>query len=73
MSKVYNLPTIMEQRHLDILWEMRQQIIDDLDVFNGIIGPLTTEFVLKPEDVTDINRGRSKQEKAKILLDLLPQ
>ncbi|XP_058791268.1 apoptotic protease-activating factor 1-like isoform X2 [Phymastichus coffea] len=73
MNKVFNLPFIMDQRHKDILSQMRQNIIDDLDVYNGIIGPLSTEFVLKSEDVENINKGKTKQEKAEILLDLLPQ
>lgn len=63
----------MDQKHRDVLVQMRQNIIDDLDVYNGVIMPLTSEYILKEEDVTDIKRGRTKEERAQILLDLLPK
>ncbi|OXU28229.1 hypothetical protein TSAR_009640 [Trichomalopsis sarcophagae] len=62
----------MERRHQDVLRRMRQNIVDDLDVNNGIIIPLTTEFILREEDVIKIKKGKTKPERAAILLDLLP-
>ncbi|CAB0035159.1 unnamed protein product [Trichogramma brassicae] len=63
----------MEQKHKEVLRRMRQKIVEDLDVYNGIIQPLMTEYVLKEEDANDIKKGVSKEERANILLDLLPE
>ena len=63
----------MEKKHQDVLIRLRQSIIDDVDIYNGIIVPLTTEFILREEDVNDIEQGKSKEEKARILLNLLPR
>lgn len=63
----------MEKKHQDILKQLRQNFLDDLDVFNGIVLPLTTEYILKEEDVESIKKGKTKRERAKILLDLLPK
>ncbi|KAJ8681851.1 hypothetical protein QAD02_017643 [Eretmocerus hayati] len=63
----------MDEKHKDILKRMRRNIVDDLDVFNGIIPPLTTEYILKEEDVDEIKRGGSREERAEILLDILPK
>jgi hypothetical protein len=67
------MPFTMDQKHQDVLRQMRQNIVDDLDVYNGIILPLTTEYILREEDVNDIKRGKTKEERAQILLDLLPK
>lgn len=64
---------MMIQSHKIILQNMRSNIIKDLDVYNGVIPPLTTEYVLKSEDVINIKKGKSKQERAQILLDILPE
>lgn len=63
----------MDPRHQDVLRQMQQNIVDDLDVFNGIIIPLTTEYILREEDVNYIKKGKTKQERAQILLDILPR
>lgn len=67
-----SIPFTMEQKHQDVLKRMRQNIVADLDVNNGIIIPLTTEFILRDEDITEIKKGKTKPERAAILLDLLP-
>ena len=46
---------------------------DDVDIHNGIIQPLIAEYILNEEDAEIIKKGVSKQERAQILLDLLPQ
>lgn len=63
----------MEKKHQDILKKMHNNFLDDLDVYNGIIPLLTTEYILKDEDVKIIKKGNSKQERVKILLELLPK
>lgn len=63
----------MESSHQDILKRLQKQIITDLDVNNGIILPLKTEFVLNDIDVERINAGASYEQRAKILLDILPR
>lgn len=63
----------MDRFHQDILRRLRKNIVDDLDVNNGIILPLTTEYILREEDVTDIRIGNTRQERVQILLDLLPR
>lgn len=67
-----SVPFTMELKHQDVLKRMRQNIVEDLDVNNGIIIPLTTEFILRDEDVTEIKKGNTKPRRAEILLDLLP-
>lgn len=62
----------MESSHKDILIRLRQNIIDDVDVYNGIIRPLASEYILKEEDVLHIGNGATKEDRAKILLDILP-
>lgn len=63
----------MEKKHQDVLKRMRKNIVEDLDVYNGIITPLATEYILNQEDVLEIKKGKTKPERAQILLDLLPQ
>lgn len=62
----------METSHKNILRHLRKEIIADLDVDNGIISPLKTEFILNDRDVERINNGADKKERASILLDILP-
>lgn len=62
----------MQSLHKDILNHLRKKIIADLDVDNGITSLLKTEFILNDKDVERINAGRSKEERASILLDILP-
>ena len=63
----------MEKIHCDILRKYRRAIIDDVDVNNGIIKPLTTEYILKDDDVKRILNGNTKEERVSILLDILPR
>ncbi|XP_003700960.2 uncharacterized protein LOC100880336 isoform X1 [Megachile rotundata] len=62
----------MIKLHQSILKRLRSNIVADIDVYNGIIQPLKSEYILKPQDIAQIEAGISKQEKAEILLDILP-
>ncbi|XP_076276380.1 uncharacterized protein LOC143207139 isoform X2 [Lasioglossum baleicum] len=62
----------MDSLHKNILKDLRSSIVIDVDVFNGIIQPLQSEYILSKEDVAKIEAGNSKQEQAEILLDILP-
>lgn len=63
----------MESAHREILTRLRSDIINDVDVNNGIINPLSTEYILREEDVNNIRAGKTKPEQAGILLDILPR
>ncbi|KAK2582333.1 hypothetical protein KPH14_004670 [Odynerus spinipes] len=63
----------MERLHQNILKHLRQKIVDDMDVYNGVISPLTAKYILKKEDVEQIEAGTSNEHRAKILLDILPK
>ena len=63
----------MDRIHSETLRKFRKAIIDDVDVHNGIIKPLTSEYILKDDDVKTILKGKTKEERASILLDLLPR
>ncbi|KAG7206909.1 hypothetical protein KM043_000802 [Ampulex compressa] len=62
----------MRKQHQEILRLLRNNIIDDMDVYNGIIRPLMAEYILREEDVKQISMGATKEDKAQILLDILP-
>lgn len=62
----------MDKLHRDILGELRDKIVSDLDVYN-IIKKLQDEQVLGNEEVSEIELGESKQQRAQILLDILPR
>ncbi|XP_066591533.1 apoptotic protease-activating factor 1 isoform X2 [Prorops nasuta] len=62
----------MDSSHKEILHKLEKSIISDVDVYNGIIHPLVSEYILKDQDIAEIQKGASKSERAKILLDLLP-
>ncbi|XP_076641925.1 apoptosome protein Dark isoform X2 [Halictus rubicundus] len=62
----------MDRLHKNILKELRSNIVIDVDIFNGIIQPLQSEYILSKEDVANIEAGINKQERAEILLDILP-
>ncbi|XP_076619262.1 uncharacterized protein LOC143340817 isoform X1 [Colletes latitarsis] len=64
--------TKMNELHQNILKDLRESIVADMDVFNGIIEPLKSSSILKDDHIEQIRVGHSKQEKAKILLDILP-
>ncbi|XP_015189029.1 PREDICTED: apoptotic protease-activating factor 1 isoform X2 [Polistes dominula] len=63
----------MEQLHQDILQELRDQILDDMDVRNGVLPVLSAKYILKQEDVKYIESGNSIRNKAELLLDMLPK
>ncbi|KAL0120735.1 hypothetical protein PUN28_008418 [Cardiocondyla obscurior] len=63
----------MEKSHKDILIRLRKNIIDDLDVDNDIIQPLRNEYILREEDIRYIYTGSTKEERASLLLDILPR
>lgn len=63
----------MERLHRDILRLLRQKIVDDMDVHNGIISPLLAKYILKKEDIEHIEAGISNEDRAEILLDILPK
>ncbi|OAD55428.1 Apoptotic protease-activating factor 1 [Eufriesea mexicana] len=62
----------MDKLHQHILKMLRKSIVADLDVHNGIIKPLQSEYILTDQHIIEIEHGISKQEKAEILLDILP-
>ncbi|XP_043482771.1 apoptotic protease-activating factor 1-like isoform X2 [Leptopilina heterotoma] len=62
----------MEEIHCDILKKYRKAIVDDVDVNNEIIKPLRKENILTDDDVKRITNGTTLQERASILLELLP-
>nr|XP_033321533.1 apoptotic protease-activating factor 1 isoform X1 [Megalopta genalis]XP_033321534.1 apoptotic protease-activating factor 1 isoform X1 [Megalopta genalis] len=62
----------MDKLHEDILKRLRSSIVIDVDVFNDIIKPLKSDYILSEDDVARIKAGNSKEEKAEILLDILP-
>lgn len=63
----------MDKLHQSILKRLRNSIVADIDVYNGIIQPLKSEYILKTQDIADIDAANSKQQKAEILLDILPK
>ncbi|XP_028982158.1 apoptotic protease-activating factor 1 [Diachasma alloeum] len=62
----------MEQVHRNILINLRETIVQDLDVTNGVIDHLTKYNILKPEDIVEISSRTTAIEKARRLLDILP-
>ncbi|XP_076176382.1 uncharacterized protein LOC143151283 isoform X2 [Ptiloglossa arizonensis] len=62
----------MHKSHQNILESLRRNIIADMDVYNGIIQPLKSDYILNDEHIEKIQTGCSKQERAGILLDILP-
>ena len=63
----------MEQFHSNILTSFRSHIIQDLNVYNAILEPLTTQGVLQRQDIDKINAGQTYEDRAEILLDTLPR
>lgn len=63
----------MDKLHQHILKMLRKSIVADLDVHNGIIKPLQSEYILTDQHIVEIEHGTSKEEKAEILLDILPR
>lgn len=64
---------MMEQFHQEILRKLRKNIIDDLDIENDILEPLTYNNILKRNDIENIYTGASKEERAEKLLHILPR
>ncbi|CAK9826161.1 Apoptotic protease-activating factor 1 [Anthophora retusa] len=62
----------MDKLHQKILKILRKNIVDDMDVHNGILKPLQSEFILTEHHITEIETGTTKEQKAGILLDILP-
>lgn len=62
----------METAHQDILHLLRNSIIADVDIDNDILQPLRLEYILTQENIRCIYTGATKQERAGILLDILP-
>ncbi|KOC61301.1 Apoptotic protease-activating factor 1 [Habropoda laboriosa] len=62
----------MDKFHQNILKILRKNIVVDIDVHNGIIKPLQSEYILTEQHITEIETGTTKQQKAEILLDILP-
>lgn len=63
----------MDNLHKDILILLRNHIVADVDVNNGVIQPLKSEYILSHQDVTNIQSGTSKEQKCEMLLDILPR
>lgn len=63
----------MEVSHREILNRLRDNIIEDIDVHNGIITFLLNEQILNNNDVDQINVETTKSNKAATLLDILPK
>ncbi|XP_043802978.1 apoptotic protease-activating factor 1-like isoform X2 [Apis laboriosa] len=62
----------MDKLHQHILKVLRKSIMADMDVHNGIIKLLQSEYILTDIQIARIEKGVSKEEKAEILLDILP-
>jgi len=62
----------MEKSHRDILIRLQKNIVDDLDIDNGIIQPLRNRNILLQEDIEHIYTGATKEERACNLLNILP-
>ena len=63
----------MDELHQHILKKLRKDIVHDMDVHNGIIKPLRSEYILTEQQIAQIENGASKQQQAEILLDILPR
>ncbi|XP_029154798.1 uncharacterized protein LOC114927905 isoform X2 [Nylanderia fulva] len=63
----------MEHSHQKILHHLRKNIIDDLNIDNNIVEPLTSQGILKTDDIQIIYTGVSNEERAEKLLDILPR
>lgn len=63
----------MEQFHQEILCQLRKNIIDDIDIDNNILEPLTCNYILKRKDIENIYTGATKEARAEKLLDVLPR
>ncbi|KAI4502395.1 hypothetical protein M0802_002307 [Mischocyttarus mexicanus] len=63
----------MEKLHQDILSELRENILNDMDVRNDVLSVLSAKYILKNEDIKCVESGRDLREKAQILLDILPK
>ncbi|XP_046825757.1 apoptotic protease-activating factor 1 isoform X2 [Vespa crabro] len=63
----------MEKLHQHILIQLRDKIVDDMDVRNGIVSVLAGNYILEKEDVKYIKSGTSLKNMAERLLDILPQ
>ena len=63
----------MDELHQHILKKLRKDIVNDMDVHNGIIKPLQSEYILTEQQIAQIENGVSKQQQAEILLDILPR
>lgn len=63
----------MDELHQHILRKLRKDIVHDMDVHNGIIKPLQSEYILTEQQIAQIENGTSKQQQAEILLDILPR
>ncbi|XP_076236256.1 apoptotic protease-activating factor 1 [Calliopsis andreniformis] len=62
----------MDSLYQNILIFLRKNIVADVDVNNGVIQPLKSEYILSNHDVESIQSCKTKQEKAEKLLDILP-
>ncbi|KAK0174087.1 hypothetical protein PV328_007201 [Microctonus aethiopoides] len=62
----------MEISHREILNRLRDNIIEDLNVHNGIITFLLNKQILNDSDVDKINVETTNPNKAATLLDILP-
>ncbi|XP_031834716.2 apoptotic protease-activating factor 1 isoform X2 [Nomia melanderi] len=62
----------MDKLHQNILQQLRRNIVLDMDVFNGIIQPLKSDYILTEQDVARMEACDSKEKRAEILLDILP-
>ncbi|XP_011342861.1 apoptotic protease-activating factor 1 isoform X2 [Ooceraea biroi] len=63
----------MDVSHQDILSRLRMNIVQDLNIENGILQQLQSEYILKDDDIKYIYIGATKEERAERLLDLLPK
>ena len=63
----------MESIYKDIIQKLQNLIIDDVDINNGIILPLKTEYILKDDDISKIQTAGTREEQTQILLELLPE
>lgn len=62
----------MLKTHREILKQLRENIVNEIDVHNHILQALKTPYILNEEHIKQIDAGSTNKEKAEILLDILP-
>lgn len=62
----------MNRAHREILLELRRSIVDQIDVWNGIVQPLIVENIITVNDITNLADLPTRKQRVELLLDILP-